>query len=92
MSAGAFENRATERVFRWLADNEPLRTRLLGELEERRQEGVGAEEALAAQLRGAEGIGTPWLADALAGESADEQNVPQLLAALRNLPDAGERP
>ncbi len=92
MGAGAFENRATERVFRWLADNEPLRTRLLGELEERRHDGVGAEEALAAQLRGGEGIGTPWLADALAGESADEVNVPQLLAALRNLPGGGERP
>ena len=92
MSAGAFENRATERVYRWLADNEPLRTRLLGEIEARRQDGVGAEDALAAQLRGAEGIGTPWLDDALAGENVDEVNVPQLLAALRGLPRTGERP
>jgi hypothetical protein len=92
MSAGAFENRATERVYRWLADNEPLRARVLAEIEARRQEGMGAEDALAAQLEGAEGIGTPWLDDALAGESADEVNVPQLLAALRDLPRAGERP
>ena len=91
MSAGAFDNRATERVFRWLADNEPLRGRLLGELEARRQDGVGAEEALAAHLREAVAIGTPWLHEALAGDSVEEVNVPQLLAALRGLPRAGER-
>ncbi len=92
MSAGGFENRATERVFWWLADNEPLRARLLGEIEARRQEGVGAEDALAAQLHGGMGIGTPWLDQALAGDSVEEVNVPQLLAALRDLPPAGEQP
>ena len=91
MSGVGFENRATERVFRWLADNEPLRTRLLGELEARRQDGVGAEDALRAHLHGEVGIGTPWLADALAGDSVDEVNVPHLLAALRGLPRAGEQ-
>ena len=92
MGAGGFENRATERVFRWLADNEPLRTRLLGELEARRQDGVGAEDALRAHLHGEVGIGTPWLNQALAGDSVEDVNVPQLLAALRGLPDAGEQP
>ena len=92
MSAGAFENRATERVFRWLEDNEPLRTRLLGELEARRQDGVGAEDALRAHLHGEVGIGTPWLNQALAGDSVEDVNVPQLLAALRGLPGAGEQP
>ena len=91
MSAGGFENRATERVFRWLADNEPLRVRLLRELEARRQDGVGAEDALTAELHGGVGIGTPWLDQALAGDRVEEVNVPQLLAALRGLPGAGER-
>ena len=92
MSGGGFDNRATERVFRWLADNEPLRTRLLGELEARRQDGVGAEDALRAHLHGEVEIGTPWLNQALAGDSVEEVNVPQLLAALRGLPGAGEQP
>ena len=84
MGAGTFDNRATERVARWLAENEPLRTRLLGEVEARGREGMGAEEALRASLHEAAGIGSPWLDDALAGEGVEAVNVPQLLAAIRS--------
>jgi hypothetical protein len=81
MSAHGFENAVTERVYRWIVDNDLVHTRLLGSIGGRDAE--RDRDEVEQYLRGAEATGERWLHDALQGEALAEVNVAQLVAGLR---------